>query len=209
MAKVTTEENDAELSLKISPELMELIEYVADQREEPIDEAVRSMLEEIVEIERVRRMSSAQSHLEQKALFGSRKAKRAAADAWEGIMVEWRARRPKTVGSKTATVVLPIEVPVSRMEEIQCLADRRDMPVRIFAAALINEIVDTVHERSMSDAEAAFRRTSADLDLSREQRLAARRGAFAVWQEELAAWREKRERRRDRPTKSGRSRRGR
>ena len=185
---------------------MELIEYVADQREESVDEAVRSMLEEIVEIERIRRISSGQSHLEQKALFGSRKAKRAAADAWEAIMATWRARRPKTAGSAPATVVLSIEVSVSRMEEIQYLADRRNLSVRILAATMINEIVDLVHERSMGDAEAALRRRSADLDLSRDQRLAAWRRAFDVWQEELAAWREKRERRRDRPAKSRRSR---
>lgn len=201
MAKVTPEKDDAALSLKIPTELMELIEYVADQREEPVDEAVRSMLEEIVEIERVRRMSSAQSYLEQKALFGSRKAKRAAADAWESIMAVWRARRSKKAGSGLGIVVLAIEVAASRMEEIQYLADRRNLSVRAFAFAMINEIVDTVHERSMSDEEAALRRQSADPDLSREQRLAAWWKALAVWQEELASWR-------DRPTNSRRSRLG-
>ena len=209
MAKVTPEIDDAVLSLKIPTELMELIEYVADQREEPVDVAVRSMLEEIVEIERVRRMSSAQSHLEQKSFFGSSKAKRAAADARESIMAAWRARRSKKAASGLGSVVLAIEVAASRMEEIQYLADRRKLSVRIFASGLINEIVDLVHERSMSDEEAALRRQSADPALSREQRLAAKRKALAVWEEELAAWRAEHEKRRDRSTNWRRSRRGR
>jgi hypothetical protein len=204
MAKVTMEEDDAALSLRIPTGLMELIEYVADQREEPVDEAVRSMLEEIVEIERIRRMSRVQSRLEQKALFGSRKAKRAVADAWETIMAAWRARRPKRV--EPGPVVISIEVSVSRMDEIEYLADRRHLPVRTFAFGLINEIVDIVHERSMSDEEAALRRQAADPDLSRKQRLAAWRGAIAVWQEELVAWRAERTKRQDRPTPSRRKR---
>ena len=208
MAKVTAEESDADLSLKISPELMELIEYVADQREESVDDAVRSMLEEIVEIERVRGMSSAQAHLEQKALFGSRKAKRAAADAWDAILAAGRSRRSKKAGSDPATVVLSIEVSASRMEEIQYLADHRNLSVRTFAFGMINEIVDLVHERSMSAEEAALRRQSADPDLSRAQRMAARRKALAVWQKELAAGRAERARRSDGPMSSRRSRRG-
>jgi hypothetical protein len=193
MAKVTMEEGDAELSLRIPSVLMELIEYVADDREEPVEEAVRSMLEEIVEIERVRRMNSAQSRLEQKALFGTRKARRAAADAWEAIMATWRAQRPKRARSSPAAVVLSIDVATSRMEEIQYLAARRNLPVKIFAFAMVNEIVDIMHERAMSEEEAALRRQSADPSLSHNQRRAAWQKALAVWHEELAAWREKRE----------------
>lgn len=200
------EKEEAALSLRLPTELMELIEYVADQRKEPVEEAVRSMLEEIVEIERIRRVSSKQSRLEQRALFGSREAKRAATDAWEAIMTAWRARRPKKAGS--GLVVLAIEVAASRMEEIQYLADRHNLPVPIFAFGLINEIVDIMHERSMSDEEAALRRQSADPSLPREQRLAASRKALAVWQEELAAWRKVRTQGREHSAKSRRPRQG-
>jgi len=206
---MTLEKDDTVLPLKISPKLMELIEYIADEREESVDEAMRAMLEEIVEIERVRQMTSAQSRLEQKALFGTRKAKRTAADAWESVMAAWRARRSKKTGSDLGIAILAIEVAASRMEEIQYLADRHNLVVQVFAFGLINEIVDIVHERSMSDKEAALRRRSADPALTHEQRLAARRKALAIWQQELSAWRAERKTRLDRPTNSRRKRRGR
>jgi hypothetical protein len=204
MAKPALEKIDegAVLTVRIPSALREMIDYVADQREETVTETVHSMLEEIVDVERVRRMSSAQSHLEQKALFGSRKAKRAAAAAWEAVMTAWRTRRPKTAPT---TAVLAIEVASSRMEEIEYLAARRSLSVRTFAPAMINEIVDLVHERSMSAEEAALRRQSADPDLSRAKRMAAWREARVIWETELSTWREERDRRHDRPAKARRS----
>ena len=93
---------DAMLAVPVPADLMEQIEYMADQDGVSVAVVVNSMLEEIVEIERVRRMSDEQARLEQAALFGSRgskarrRAQREAAAAREAEMAAWRATRKHT-----------------------------------------------------------------------------------------------------------------
>ena len=97
---------DALLSVRVPHALMELIEYIADQDGVTVADAVNKMLEEIVEIERIRRLGPEDAKLEWTALGAwfprsareqkaTRRAQREVAAAHEARMTVWRATRKK------------------------------------------------------------------------------------------------------------------
>jgi hypothetical protein len=89
----------AQLSVLVSPQLFELIEYIADLRGESVDIAVNHMLEEIVEIERIRHLSDEESRVEQKLLGASmhsptrKRARRRLLAMRTAALAKWRRRR--------------------------------------------------------------------------------------------------------------------
>lgn len=99
---------DALLSVHVPSDLLELIEFLADQRGVTLDQLVNEMLAEIAQIERIRHMSSDEARLEWDALGaalrarrtrGGRaraaRARRAADAAWTTKLERWRATRRK------------------------------------------------------------------------------------------------------------------